>query len=154
MSPPFEPMNMASLADMTRKLAFLLPLASAKRNSEVWAFRAVVRFGQIVVSAKSVWLKTMDPSKPETFMHLSRSITPIYGRGSPCQVFCAPSKRAQRYYLKLSINGQHPNNKFRRLLCAFNWAHRLYIQEDGVGVDQTSDHTRLTRRVRMRIFLT
>ena len=58
--------------------------------SEVWAFRAVVRFGQAVVSAKSVWLKTMDPSKPETFMHLSRSITPIYGRGSPCQVFFVP----------------------------------------------------------------
>ena len=35
MKPPFEPMNMASLADMTRKLAFLLTLASAKRNSEV-----------------------------------------------------------------------------------------------------------------------
>ena len=55
MKPPFEPMNMASLADMTRKLAFLLPLASAKRNSEVWAFSADVRFGQgsyPVVSAK------------------------------------------------------------------------------------------------------
>ena len=47
MRPPFEPMNMASLADMTRKLAFLLTLASAKRNSEVWAFSADVRFGQV-----------------------------------------------------------------------------------------------------------
>ena len=46
MRPPFEPMNMASLADMTRKLAFLLTLASAKRNSEVWAFSTDVRFGQ------------------------------------------------------------------------------------------------------------
>ena len=58
MKPPFEPMNMASLADMTRKLAFLLTLASAKRNIEVWAFSADVRFGQglqcsyPVVSAK------------------------------------------------------------------------------------------------------
>ena len=147
-------MNMASLADMTRKLAFLLTLASAKRNSEVWAFRAVVHFGQAVVSAKSVWLKTMGPSKPETFMHLSRSITPIYGRESPCQVFLCPVKKAQRYYLRLSIKGQHPNNRFRSLLCAFNWVHKLYIQPDGVRVDQTSDHTRLTRRVRMRIFLT
>ena len=57
--------------------------------------------------------KTMDPSKPDTFMHLSRSIAPIYVRGSPWQVFCTPSKRAQRYYLKLSIKGQHPNNRFR-----------------------------------------
>ena len=44
--PPFEPMNMASLADTTRKLVFLLTLASAKRNSEVWAFSTDVRFGQ------------------------------------------------------------------------------------------------------------
>ena len=38
-------MNLASLADMTRKLAFLLTLASARRNSEVWAFSTDVRFG-------------------------------------------------------------------------------------------------------------
>ena len=135
-----EPMNMASLADMTRKLAFLLTLASAKRKcgpsalmyasgkiaaSEVSAFRAVVHFRQAVVSAKSVWPKTMYPSKPETFMHLSRSITPIYGRGSPCQVFLCPVKRAQRCYLKLSIKGQHPNNKFRHLLCAFIWGTQV-----------------------------
>ena len=47
MRPPFEPMNMASPADMTRKLDFLLTLASAKRNSEVWAFSADVCFGQV-----------------------------------------------------------------------------------------------------------
>ena len=47
MRPPFEPMNMASLADLTRKLAFLLTLASAKRNSEVWAFSADIHFGQV-----------------------------------------------------------------------------------------------------------
>ena len=51
MRPPFEPINMASLADMTRSLAFLLTLASAKRNSEVWAFSADVR-SYPVVSAK------------------------------------------------------------------------------------------------------
>ena len=73
-------MNLASLADMTRKLAFILTLASARGNSEVWAFSADVRFGlelpeapafravfrfrQAVVSAKIVGLKTTDPSKP------------------------------------------------------------------------------------------
>ena len=40
-------MNMASLADMTRKLAFLLILASARKNSEVWAFSADVHFGLV-----------------------------------------------------------------------------------------------------------
>ena len=46
-----EPMNMASLADMTRKLAFLLTLASARRDSEVWAFSADVRFGLVCQEA-------------------------------------------------------------------------------------------------------
>ena len=71
MKPPFEPMNMASLEDMTRKLAFLLTLASAKRNSEVWAVSADVRFGQDYNAATLSFLpnflaKTMDPSRPET----------------------------------------------------------------------------------------
>ena len=44
-------MNMASLADMTRKLAFLLTLASARRNSEVWAFSADVHFGLVCQEA-------------------------------------------------------------------------------------------------------
>ena len=34
------------MAAITRKLAFLLTLASAKRNSKVWAFSADVCFGQ------------------------------------------------------------------------------------------------------------
>ena len=53
MMPPFEPMHMASLADMTRKLAFLLTLASARRYS-----------------------KTMDPSKPERFRRLLCAFKP------------------------------------------------------------------------------
>ena len=48
---PFEPMNVCSLADLTRKTAFLLTLASAKRNSEVWAFSADVVFGHDKQSA-------------------------------------------------------------------------------------------------------
>jgi hypothetical protein len=45
MKPPFEPMIQSSIADLTRKTAmFLVTLATAKRNSEVWAFSADVRF--------------------------------------------------------------------------------------------------------------
>jgi hypothetical protein len=43
MKPPFEPMRLSSIADLTRKTAFLLTLAMAKRNSEVWAFSSDVR---------------------------------------------------------------------------------------------------------------
>ena len=79
MKPPFEPMNMASLADMTRKLAFLLTLASAKRNSEVWAFSADVRFGldynaaTLSFSAKFSWLKRWIRVDQRPIMLLSRS---------------------------------------------------------------------------------
>ena len=77
MRPPFEPMNMASLVDMTRKLAFLLTLASAKRNSEVWAFSADVRFGQDHNAATLSFLpnflaKTMDRVSQRPIMPLSR----------------------------------------------------------------------------------
>ena len=41
----FEPMNICSLADLMCKTAFLLTLASAKRNSAIWAFSANVVFG-------------------------------------------------------------------------------------------------------------
>ena len=77
----FIPMNMASLADMTRKLAFLLALASAKGTvkcgpsalmytsgkiaaSEVSAFRAVLHFRQAVVSAKKCLAKNDGPEYP------------------------------------------------------------------------------------------
>ena len=50
---------------------------------------------------------------------------PSMGEDLPVRFFCALSKRAQRYYIKLSIKGQHPNNKFRRLLCAFIWGTQV-----------------------------
>ena len=78
MKPPFEPMNMASLADMTRKLAFLLTLATAKRNSEVWAFSADVRFGQDYMQlpcrfCQISWLKRWIRVDQRPLMLLSRS---------------------------------------------------------------------------------
>ena len=68
---PFEPMNICSLADLTRKTAFLLTLASAKRNSEVWAFSADVVFGHDKQSATLRFLpgfiaKTQKPDRPDT----------------------------------------------------------------------------------------
>ena len=45
MKPPFEPMRLSSIADLTHKTAFLIMLATAKRNSEVWTFSSDVHFG-------------------------------------------------------------------------------------------------------------
>ena len=124
MKPPFEPMNMASLADMTRKLAFLLTLAMAKRNSEVWAFSADVCFGQDYNAATLSFLpnflaKTMDPSRPETdYAPVTiPALGPSMGEDLPDRFLCPV--RALRYYLKLKHKGLDPNNRFRRLLCAF-----------------------------------
>ena len=128
MKPPFEPMNMASVADMTRKLAFLLTLATAKRNSEVWAFSADVRFGQDYNAATLSFLpnflaKTMDPSRPETAYApvTIPALGPSMGEDLPDR-FLYPV-RALRYYLKLKHKGLDPNNRFRRLLCAFKLGH-------------------------------
>ena len=75
LKPPFEPMNKVSISDITRKTAFLLTLATAKRNSEVWAFSADVRFGHDFNAATLTLLpsflaKTVDPSRPETLYAL------------------------------------------------------------------------------------
>ena len=128
MKPPFEPMNMASLADMTRKLAFLLTLASAKRNSEVWAFSADVRFGQDYNAATLSFLpnflaETMDPSRPETdYAPVTiPALGPSMGEDLPDRFLCPV--RALRYYLKLKHKVLDPNNRFRRLLCAFKLGH-------------------------------
>ena len=140
MRPPFEPepMNMASLADMTRKLAFLLTLASVKRNSEVWAFSADVRFGQDYNAATLSFLpsflaKTMDPSKPETdYAPVTiPALGPSMGEDLPDRFLCRV--RALRYYLKLKHKGQDPNNRFRRLLCAFKLGHTGDISKQTVS---------------------
>ena len=138
MKPPFEPMNMASLADMTRKLAFLLTLASAKRNSEVWAFSADVHFGQDYNAATLSFLanfldKTMDPSRPETdYAPVTiPALGPYMGEDLPDRLLCPV--RALRYYLKLRHKGQDPNNRFRRLLCAFKLGHTGDISKQTVS---------------------
>ena len=95
MRPPFEPMNMAYLADMTRKFAFLLTLASSKINSEVWAFSADVCFGQDYNAATLSFLssflaKTMDSSKPETNYVLVTipALGPSMGEDLPDRFLC------------------------------------------------------------------
>ena len=78
MMPPFEPMNMASLADMTRKLAFLLTLALAKMNSEVWAFSADVRLHIMQLPCRfcqALWLKR--------WIRVSQRPTRLLGRPQP-----------------------------------------------------------------------
>ena len=122
-------MNMASLADMTRKLAFLLILASARKNSEVWAFSSDVHFGLVARKHK----------RPSGLLYSSGKLSFL------------PERFGQRRQNRAS---QHPNIS-SGVCCVPLWkAHGLYIQADSVRVDQTFDHSRLTRRVRMRIFLT
>ena len=110
-------MNMASLADMTRKLAFLLILASARKNSEVWAFSADVHFGLVARKHK----------RPSGLLYSSGKLSFL------------PERFGQKRQNRAS---QHPNIS-SGVCCVPLWkAHGLYIQADSVRVDQTFDHSK------------
>ena len=114
---PFEPMNVCSLAVLTRKTAFLLTLASAKRNSEVWAFSADVVFGHDKQSATLRFLpdfiaKTQKPYRPDTALSLViiPALAPFMGPDLPEKPLCPI--RALRYYLSRT-NISDPNRSKR-----------------------------------------
>ena len=79
----------------------------------------------------------MDPSKPETnYAPVTiPALGPSMGKDLPDRFLCPV--RALRYYLKLKHKGQ------ASAVCIQTWAHRGYIQADGVRVDQTTDQTGL-----------
>ena len=101
---PSQPMNVCSLAVLTRKTAFLLTLASAKRNSEVWAFSADVVFGHDKQSATLRFLpgfiaKTQKPDRPDTALSpvTIPALAPFTGPDLPEKALCPI--RALRYSL-------------------------------------------------------
>ena len=65
----------------------------------------------------------MDPSRPETAYApvTIPALGPSMGEDLPDRFLCPV--RALRYYLKLKHKGLDPNNRFRRLLCAFKLGH-------------------------------
>ena len=96
---PSQPMNVCSLAVLTRKTAFLLTLAAAKRNSEVWAFSADVVFGHDKQSATLRFLpgfiaKTQKPDRPDTAL-------------SPVTIPALAPLRGQIYRRKRSALSEH-----------------------------------------------
>ena len=114
---PFEPMNVCSLADLTRKTAFLLTLASAKRNSEVWAFSADVVFGHDKQSATLRFLpgfiaKTQKPDRPDTALSpvIIPALAPLTGPDLPERALCPI--RVLRYYLsRTNISDPHRSKR-------------------------------------------
>ena len=113
----FEPMNVCSLADMTRKTAFLLTLASAKRHSEVWAFSANVVFGHDKQNATLRFLlgfiaKTQKPERPDTALSpvINSALAPFTGLDLLERALCPI--RALRYYLSRT-NISYPNRSKR-----------------------------------------
>ena len=86
----------------------------------------------------------MDPSRPETdYAPVTISaLGPSMGEDLPDRFLCPV--RALRYYLKLKHKGLDPNNRFRRLLCAFKLGHIGDIsKQNGVWVDQATDQAGL-----------
>ena len=138
LKPPFEPMNKASISDITRKTAFLLTLATAKRNSEVWAFSADVRIGHNFNAATLKFLpsflaKTVDPSRPETFYApvTIPALGPSMGTDLPDRYLCPV--RALRIYMDRKHKGNDPSCRFKRLLSAHKVGHTGDISKKTVS---------------------
>ena len=127
LKPPVEPMNNASISDITRTTSFLLTLAMAKRNSEVLAFSADIRFGHDFNAATLKFLpsflsKTVDPCRPDT-LYAPVTIPAL----CPCRCTDLPDKylcpmRALRIYM-------NRNHKIHDLSCRFQ--HLLGIHKVG-----------------------
>ena len=100
---PYEPMNTCMLADLTKKTAFLVMLATAKRTSEVWAFSADIKFGSGKQSATLDFLpgfiaKTQRADHPEDFGSVTiPALAHILNRDDTDRLNCPV--RALRYYL-------------------------------------------------------
>ena len=131
-------MNKASISDITRKTAFLLTLATAKRNSEVWAFSADVRFGHNFNAATLKFLpsflaKTVDPSRPETFYApvTIPALGPSMGTDLPDRYLCPV--RALRIYMDRKHKGNDPSCRFKRLLSAHKVGHTGDISKKTVS---------------------
>ena len=127
MKPPYEPMHMSSTAYLTRKTAFLIMLATAKRNSEVWAFSADAVFGTGYSSVTLSFLpgfiaKTQKPDvpgtelQPVTFPALAPSLTDDLPDRYLCPV------RALRFYLDRTKAGLDPKRP-KRLFVAHKVGH-------------------------------
>ena len=103
----------------------------------MWAFSADVLWGKTNAATLSflpnLLAKTMDPSRPETdYAPVTiPALGPSMGEDLPDRLLCPV--RALIYYLKLKHKGQDPNNRFRRLLCAFKLGHTGDISKQTVS---------------------
>ncbi len=127
MRAPYEPMSGSSLADLTRKTAFLVALASAKRTSELWAFSANVAYGHELKSATLTFVpgfmaKTYRPGRPETDVLpvTFPALAPTCGYDMPERNLCPV--RALRYYTKETKVGVNPERS-KKLFIAHKSGH-------------------------------
>ncbi len=128
MKPPFEPMSLCSLADLTRKTAFLVTLATAKRNSEVWAFSKDVLFGPNKTNAMLSFLpgflaKTQKVDRPETNLSpvIIPSLSSVVGRDLPDRTLCPV--RALLFYTDRTNVGTD-TERSKRLFISFKTGHK------------------------------
>lgn len=127
MKPPFEPMNLSELGPLTKKTAFLLALASAKRTSELWAFAADVAYGPRYESATLRFLpgfiaKTQVPGRPETYYApvTIPALAPSMGHDLPDRLLCPI--RALRFYMDRTKVGAD-RDRVKRLFISYKPGH-------------------------------
>ena len=134
MKAPFEKMETSSLKHLTMKTAFLLSLATAKRNSELHAFSAIVAFPDGHASATLSFLpdfiaKTTQLDKPDggtltpvTIPALAPTLPSDHSDRSLCPV------RALRLYLERTKAGKD-SLRPRRLFVSYKPDHNRDIHK-------------------------
>lgn len=96
----FEPLNSASLKDLTKKTLFLVALASAGRISELQAMSKEIGFTQdeaVCAYTQDFLAKNEDPSRPWPRFFSIRSLSGVVGEEDEERYLCPV--RALKFYL-------------------------------------------------------
>lgn len=108
--PAFEPLCSISLGNLTRKILFLVALATAKLVSKIQAMDTRVGFtqGETVCSCLGFLAKNEDPSKPWPRSFSIKSLADILGLEEEERLLCPV--RAVRYYLQRTEKIRGPSS--------------------------------------------
>ena len=111
--PPFEPLRLASIRDLTKKTIFLVALATARRVSELQALsnKVVWQDSDLILSYLPEFIaKTETVSNPTTREFRLRSLTPLVGAEDEERLLCPV--RAVHLYLQRTAFTPRPRQLF------------------------------------------
>lgn len=115
---PFEPLNLSSTRDLTRKALFLLALATAQRVGEIQALSSKTSW-----QGRDLFVYYLPEfiAKTDTGVHSTprefriKSLTPLVGPEDEERLLCPV--RALSHYLRRTSSGTRPRNLFLSVKC-------------------------------------